>query len=128
VPIRNHTGLVGFLLALSTLGIASKAQGATDSPPTTVEARLSRLSQALRERSSEFAASDLPLEGDLLARGWADGRGNRGWVDGRRGGWVNGHGGSFVNSNPWRNGWLDRGGFFNHRPGWLNGGSFLNRR
>jgi rSAM-associated Gly-rich repeat protein len=45
---------------------------------------------------------------------WGDGR-RGGWLNGRRGGWVDGRGGSFVNANPWRNGWSDRGGFYNRR-------------
>ena len=45
---------------------------------------------------------------------WGDGR-RGGWVNGRRGTWVDGRGGSFANANPWRNGWSDRGGFYNRR-------------
>jgi rSAM-associated Gly-rich repeat protein len=125
VNIRNRTGLVGFLLALSTLSLPSATQAAT-SQAHSIEARLSRLSSAVRERMNQLP--DTTEEPSLQALGWADGRGSRAWVNSRVGGWADGHGGGFGNARPWRNGWADGGGFFNSRPGWGNGGSFINSR
>ncbi len=126
MKITNRTGLVGFFLVLAALSTAttSTAQAPTEQPKT-IEARLSRLSSAVRERANQLPnPSEEPT---LQALGWGDGRGGRGWVNSRRGGWGDGFGGSFVNVNPWRNGWADGGGFYNFRPGWINGGSFINR-
>lgn len=121
--ISNKTGLVGFLLALSAFGLTSTAQAASEEA-NPIEARLSRLSSAVRERVNQLPEGT--ADPSLQALGWGDG-GNRGWGNSRAGGWVDGRGGSFVNSRPWRNGWSDRGGFFNSRPRWGNGGGFLNR-
>jgi rSAM-associated Gly-rich repeat protein len=116
---------MGFLLALSALSITA-ATAATEPAPQTIEARLSRLTAAVRERAEQVPPSS---ESDRsIALGWADGRGRRGWVNGRVGGWGNGYRGGFANVNPWRNGWRD-GGFFNSNP-WRNGGfsNFRNYR
>jgi rSAM-associated Gly-rich repeat protein len=115
VNISNTTGLVGFLLVLSTLSISASAEAAA-TPLNTIEARLSRLATTVRERAEQLPEST--ENPDLLAIGWADGRG---------GAWGNGGGGGFINSRPWRNGWADGGGFWNSRPAWRNGGSFVNR-
>jgi rSAM-associated Gly-rich repeat protein len=123
VNISNKTGLVGFLLALSAFGVTTTAQAASDhSNP--IEARLNRLSSAVRERVNQLPEGT--ADPSLQALGWGDGRG-RGWVNSRVGGWGDGRGGGFVNARPWRNGWGDRGSFYNTRPSWGNGGSFLNR-
>jgi rSAM-associated Gly-rich repeat protein len=115
VKISNTTGLVGFLLVISALSIPASADAASDRP-STVEARLSRLSATVRERAEQLPEStENPA---LLALGWGDGRG---------GAWGNVGGGGFVNSRPWRNGWADGGSFWNSRPAWRNGGSFVNR-
>jgi len=124
VNIRNKTGLVGFLLALSAFGLTSTAQAASDEA-NPIEARLNRLSSAVRERVNKLPEGT--ADPSLQALGWGDGRG-RGWVNSRVGGWGDGRGGSFVNARPWRNGWSDGGSFFNSRPRWGNGGGFLNRR
>lgn len=95
----------------------------------TIEARLTRLSQAIHERANQL--SDLTTPDQRVAigwadgsgrdwangrgRGWADGYGDRGWTNTRGGGWGDGHGGGWANVNPWRNGWADRGGFYNYR-------------
>lgn len=125
--ITTRTSLVGFFLAVSALSLPAAAANSltpkTDAP--TIESRLSRLTQAIRERTEQLPeASDFTSE--EIAFGWGDGRGRRGWVNAGRGGWANGNRGGFINRNPWRNGWGDRGGFFNSRP-WGNSGSFLNR-
>ncbi len=51
--ISNKTGLVGFLLALSAFGLTSTAQAASDEA-NPIEARLSRLSSAVRERVNQL--------------------------------------------------------------------------
>lgn len=128
--ITTRTSLVGFLLAVSAFSLPvtattanspnAEAESASPTSPT-IESRLSRLTAALRERAEQLPEAS-EFNGDLeeIARGWANGRGGGGWVNANRGG--------FVNRNPWRNGWADRGSFFNSRPRWVNGGSFLNRR
>jgi rSAM-associated Gly-rich repeat protein len=123
VNISNKTGLVGFLLALSAFGVNTTAQAASDNS-NPIEARLNRLSSAVRERVNQLPEGT--ADPSLQALGWGDGRG-RGWVNSRVGGWGDGRGGGFVNARPWRNGWSDGGSFFNSRPSWGNGGSFLNR-
>jgi rSAM-associated Gly-rich repeat protein len=123
VNISNKTGLVGFLLALSAFGVTTTAQAASDHA-NPIEARLNRLSSAVRERVNQLPEGT--ADPSLQALGWGDGRG-RAWVNSRVGGWGDGRGGGFGNVRPWRNGWGDRGSFYNTRPSWGNGGSFLNR-
>lgn len=122
--ISNKTGLVGFLLALSAFSLPAPAQAASDHT-NPIEARLNRLSSAVRERVNQLPESS--TDPSLQALGWADGGRGRGWVNSRVGGWGDGRGGSFANARPWRNGWSDGGSFFNSRPRWGNGGGFLNR-
>lgn len=120
----TKTSLVGFLLALSTLSLPDAATATPPEKPT-IEGRLTRLTEAVRERESQLNHPSEPIEGQI-ARGWADGRG-RSWVNGRGLGWSNGNNwrnGNWRNGNNWRNGWSDRGGFFNNS----GGGGFLNRR
>jgi rSAM-associated Gly-rich repeat protein len=134
--ITTKTSLVGFLLALSTLALHEPAT-ATTPGKNTIEGRLTRLTDALRERESQLN-DPVELTEEEIARGWANGR-NRSWVNGRGVGWGDGRGRNWINSRPrwgdgfgggwlngnnWRNGWNDRGGFFNNR----GGGSFLNSR
>lgn len=98
---------------------------------SSIDHRLARLTAALRERAAQLPESAASPEAsspeDLMIAGWANGRGGA-WVNTGRGGWADGRGNrGFVNVNPWRNGWGDRGGFFNHNP-WRNGGGgWLNR-
>ncbi|WP_026735899.1 GrrA/OscA1 family cyclophane-containing rSAM-modified RiPP [Fischerella sp. PCC 9605] len=133
MTITTGTGLVGFLLALSALSVppaqVTTNQTLTQYSASTIEARLNRITTAIRERQTQrqgFSESGIEK---LIAAGWADGDGKdwvngrgRGWADGdgrdwvnsRVGGWGDGHGGGFANANPWRNGWADGGGFYNH--------------
>ncbi len=134
MAIPSRTGLVALLLILAAFNLPD-AQAASSTAKHTVAGerptigdRLTRLTTALRERESQVDVTAPPPE--LVAIGWGDGRGGRGWVNSRVGGWGDGRGPSFANFNPWRNGWADGGGFYNYRPGggWLNGGgSFVNR-
>ncbi len=129
---------VGLLLAVSTLATSVKAEATSEPLAASIESRLSRLTEAIKERGVNPHAD--PMEGNLQARGWANG--NRGsWVNVGGGGFAN-RPGSFINRSPWRNGsawrnggsgpsfanrnWGDGGRFYNHSP-WRNGGSFYNR-
>lgn len=129
MDITTRTSLVGFLLAVSALSLPAAAANSPTSEiattPQTVESRLSRLTEAIRERTQQLPEASA-FTSDEIAFGWGDGRGRRGWVNTRGGGWVNSNRGGFANRNPWRNGWGDRGSFFNSRP-WGNRGSFINR-
>ncbi len=120
MKIATKAGLVGFLLALGTLHgtSASAATKSSAEPPKTqtVETRLSRLTEAIRDREAQLPdINELGPEPAILA-GWLNGRGG-GFVNRRGGGgFVNRRGGGgFLNSNPWRNGWRDGGGFWNRR-------------
>ena len=113
MKINTRTGLMGFLLALSTLNTPTATATSQDigikHQGLTIETRLSRLTAAIKERESQLQDSAKPGEDRLLAGSFA----NR-----------------FVNTNPWRNGWRDRGGFWNsgfRNGGFRNGGGFLNR-
>uniref|UniRef100_B8HSH8 RSAM-associated Gly-rich repeat protein n=1 Tax=Cyanothece sp. (strain PCC 7425 / ATCC 29141) TaxID=395961 RepID=B8HSH8_CYAP4 len=137
--ITTYTGLVGFLLALATLN-TSLAQAAPPSSTSSIAARLDRLTAVIKEREAASGLDRPELEQRLAGfangsggrgavtgpagRGWADGNNGRGWGNAGVGGWGNGaSGGGFVNVNPWRNTWVNGGGFYNYSPGWVNGGA-----
>lgn len=107
--ISTRTGLVGFLLALAALN-APPATAATQadeiqSPSQTIESRLNRLTDAIRDREIQLNITTPELE-QLIAGGFANRSGGGGFVN-RSGG------GGFINANPWRDGWRDGGGFWN---------------
>jgi rSAM-associated Gly-rich repeat protein len=122
-----RSGLFGFLLLLAALapspGMAasSAGSGTTASAPNSalleqaadehVEARLRRISAALRERDPAAASPTKPSPDTKLAWVFANGPG----VGFRNGGWGNGG---------FRNGGFGNGGFRNG--GWGNGGGFRN--
>lgn len=134
MKITTTTGLIGFLLALSTLNVPEASATVTPEPETTqtIDARLAAITEALKTKT-QFATSEsllsLPAgmaeEMMMAAIGWGNGRGgvawgnsgngfrNGGWGNGgfRNGGWGNG---GFRN-NGWGNGWRDGGGFINFR-------------
>ena len=135
---QTRIGLVSFLLAFAALKApAAEAhpsmpadsalptteavntdenlkQNSEPSSEQTVESRLSRLTELIREREQQLDADPLSAD-ELLAKGFLDGD-DRGWRRSRHSGWADGaHGGDFRNSNPWRNGWRDGGSFFNWR-------------
>lgn len=103
--ITTRSGLVGFLLALSALSVpTASATSSQPSLPTdaaqTIEGRLSRLSDAIRQRESALPENSA-MPADLVARSaWGNG-GGRGFINGgfRNGGWLNGfrNGGGFYN-------------------------------
>ncbi|MFN5119452.1 MAG: GrrA/OscA1 family cyclophane-containing rSAM-modified RiPP [Cyanobacteriota bacterium] len=126
MSITSRTSLLGFLLALSALG-APSAQATSSPLPATlasgqsqpsIEARLRRITAALREQEGQRQPGD--QESMLISAGFVNGRGG-GWVNTPHyGGFSNhpyygtGHfvngGGGFVNARP-------GGGFVNARPG-----------
>lgn len=92
----------------------------------TIEARLARIQSTIKNIGSDLGDGQGPETPVETALGWGNGRGGGTFVNTGRGGWGNGRGGGgFGNINPWRNGWGDRGGFYNRR--WPNGGGFINR-
>ncbi len=127
MSINTRSGLFAFLMVLATLqvpaGQASAGAGA-EAPgnPTTagsIEARLQRISAALRDRE---------LQAGIDAAPGADLRLAAGFVNGGRGGWGNSRYGGFGNAHPYYGGGVGflngNGGFRNG--GFLNGGGFRN--
>ena len=137
-----RSGLFGFLLILGAVAPAAgwAASGAADvpassealaaprasSPPeASVEARLQRISAALRQRDGGVVAPD-----QGASRPDGDGRLALTFVNGGRPAWVNGgfrnggfRNGGWMNGGGWRNG----GGFINGvNPGFRNGGGWRN--
>lgn len=125
MAITTRTRLLGYLLALAVVSAVPETAAAAGAEPrgddaASVDARLSRIARALQERTEAPPAAGSPSAADpLLAYGWADGRGNRGWVNTRYGGAARGGRGSWVNAHPYygprrvfANG---GGGFYNAR-------------
>ena len=132
MSINTRSGLFAFLMVLATLqipaGQASAGAGAeAPSNPATagsIEARLQRISAALREQQ---------LQGGMEAAAGENLRLAAGFVNGGRGGWGNSRYGGFGNAHPYYgggvgflngNGGFRNGGFRNG--GFLNGGGFRN--
>lgn len=128
MQITTKTGLVGFFLVLSTLNMPAsnatvKTTDSSTNAPVTIESRLSRIAETLKDRQTELQENLDPLEYEgYVAIGWANGRRGSwvdsrrgtGWADGRRGGgWADGGRGSWVNGG--RGGWRDGGRFVNYR-------------
>jgi rSAM-associated Gly-rich repeat protein len=134
----NQLSWTAFLVAIAGVTSASAQAATVDhhglGQGTTIESRIARISSTLKNsadqtdfsESSSANASQSPETPMQVAIGWGNGRGGGTFVNLGRGGWGNaGGGGGFGNINPWRNGWGDRGGFYNRR--WPNGGGFINR-
>lgn len=127
----TQLGWTAFIVAIAGLTTPPAAQ-AIDAPPSNqtnnsngVESRLARIQSTLKNSGADFNPQEIPQNPPKTALGWGNGRGGGTFVNSRRGGWGDGRGGrGFANINPWRNGWGDRGGFYNR--GWPNGG-FVNR-
>jgi rSAM-associated Gly-rich repeat protein len=136
MSINTRSGLFAFLMVLATLqfpaGQASAGAGAeapgnpapAGSITGSIEARLQRISAALREQQ---------LQGGMEAAAGTDLRLATGFVNGGRGGWGNSRYGGFGNGHPYYgggvgflngNGGFRNGGFRNG--GFLNGGGFRN--
>ena len=129
MPQSRSAGLLAFLLALPPLALVAPpaaeaaataaAPQASPAPGEAMEARLRRLSEAIRSRAEHLPADQRgAVEGEpwLAAGAWGNGRG-RGWVNR---GWPNRvQGGSYYGRPVWAN----------FRPGWgnfRNGPGFLN--
>ena len=122
MSINTRSGLFAFLMVLATLQIPA---GQASAGAGSIEARLQRISAALREQG---------LQGDMDATApGADLRLAAGFVNGGRGGWGNSRYGGFGNAHPYYgggvgflngNGGFRNGGFRNG--GFLNGGGFRN--
>lgn len=117
MSINTRSGLFAFLMVLATLQIPA---GQASAGAGSIEARLQRISAALREQG---------LQGDMDATApGADLRLAAGFVNGGRGGWGNSRYGGFGNAHPYYGGGAGflngNGGFRNG--GFLNGGGFRN--
>lgn len=125
-----RSGLFGFLLILGAVAPSAgwTASGAADAPASSeslalatpqasmppdanVEARLQRISAALRQRDGGVVAPD-----QGASRSDGDGRLALTFVNGGRPAWVNG---GFRNGGFRNGGWVNGGG-------WRNGGGFVN--
>lgn len=113
----NRAGFLGLLLVLSAI-TAPGAMAASSA--SSIDARLSRISAALRERQQP-----LPEGAEQAAAQPGDERLAFGFLNGPGLGWGNAPAyGGFGNYNPYYGG-FGNGGFGNYRPAWGNGG-FLN--
>ncbi len=125
----NQTSWIGFLITIAALNAPSVGAIAVGAPSVsatqpsltnsansnTLESRLARLATTLKEKENQVADTTQPQSPTEVARGWLNGAGRRGFVNGRRGGWADGYRGGFGNIHPWRNGWRDGGGFYRYR-------------
>lgn len=148
MSLPSRSGLLGFLLALPTLGLPTSNAALNPTPdpalpleatteieqaPTplpSVEARLQRLAEVIRSQEQNLAPGDRPAEDMLTAAVWGNGNGRNAFVNGHpyygRPGFLNGgggwrNGGNFLNGGGWRNGgaaWRNGGG----GSAWRNGG------
>jgi rSAM-associated Gly-rich repeat protein len=126
----TQLGWTAFIVAIasvtSTTAQAVTIENHSSSPNSTIESRIARIQSTLKNSNADLVDGQLPEMPIKTAIGWGNGRGGGTFVNLGRGGWGNGGGGGgFGNINPWRNGWGDRGGFYNRR--WPNGGGFINR-
>lgn len=128
----TQLGWTAFIVAIASVTATPAQAFNTDTVQTqaetsnTIEARLARIQSTIKTTTADLADGQLPEAPLETAIGWGNGRGGGTFVNTGRGGWGNGRGGgSFGNINPWRNGWGDRGGFYDRR--WPNGGGFINR-
>ncbi len=105
---------MGFLLAVSALNVstanATTEQLTSAQTSPTIESRLSRITDAMKQREIEQPEASERKAGDQTTAQWLNGR--RGGFGNRRGG------GGFLNRR-----WGDGGRFYNYR----GGGGFLNR-
>jgi rSAM-associated Gly-rich repeat protein len=129
LKITARAGLVGFLLALSTLSISAAAAEPVVQPmPSTasVEDRLNRIAAAIRQRETQLQDPSLTLtDADrLMAYGFADGSKGGSFNQAYRGGTATTPaGGTFNNYHGGAAGWKDGWGFAN---GAYGGAAFKN--
>lgn len=97
--ITTNTGLLGFLLTLSALSIPAVSSKAIASP--SIEVRLHRITEAIRERESQWQEGTNLESPPLTARGFADGSRGGAWNQYARGSTATGAGGgAFANAHP----------------------------
>jgi rSAM-associated Gly-rich repeat protein len=114
MQFSSKVTFVGFLLAISTLGWstanATSEIAIAESQSLTIENRLSRLTEVMKERGIEVSPNADTTSGQEIAGAWRNGGG--GFANNRGGGgFINNRGGGgFVNSR-----WSDGGSFFNSR-------------
>ena len=106
MQITTRVSFVGFLLAVSALNV-STANATTQQPRSaqtspTIESRLSRITDAMKEREIEQPEASERQAGEQTTAQWLNAP----------------VGGGFLNRR-----WGDGGRFYNHR----GGGGFLNR-
>ncbi len=135
MKISTTAGLVGFLLALSSLNIPkaeAKVQNSTHNNQSSIESRLGRIAKVIKEKENEAEISldnDSPYIAGTFLNSGNRGIGflnrtpsfrnyNNGWRNGGVTGWRNGGGGGFVNGG---SGFRNGGG-----SGFRNGGGFRN--
>jgi rSAM-associated Gly-rich repeat protein len=115
LEISTKIGLVGFFLALSALNIPVALATVKTPESTTIESRLSRITETLKQRENQLQEKpEAPQPGEQIAVAWRNGGGRSGWINrGSGGSWGNGS--SWRNGGGWRNGWGDGGRFINSR-------------
>jgi rSAM-associated Gly-rich repeat protein len=128
MTIRSRAGLLGFLFSMAALSQPATAVSSVSEAPAealgsqvSIETRLSRIAEAVRQRQTRLGAHD----------GWLPGAEVQvaGFANGARGGAVRGpSGGGFVNGHPYYGG--PARGFVNGGGGFVNaayrGGGFVN--
>jgi rSAM-associated Gly-rich repeat protein len=114
MKISSKAGLVGFLLALSSLNIpradAKRENPTSESPHISVESRLSKISKNIKEQENQAMianqSNEILLAAAFLNHSPSFRNNNHGWINGVKG-------------------WINHGSFANKSGG---GGSFINRR
>ncbi|MBC1262250.1 rSAM-associated Gly-rich repeat protein [Synechococcus sp. BSF8S] len=125
MEINTRSAMLAWILALAALcpvpaiGAVLADSGLSESDR--VDRRLSRISEALRAQQASLRDDVMPVIDERLAFGWADGKGNRGWVNTRYGGAARGSRGSWGNARRYYGG--PRRAFANGGGGFYNGGS-----
>lgn len=130
MSVPNRAGFLGLLLVLSAITApGATAASMAASTAHSIDARLSRISAALRERQP-LTDTDAAVASQERGSQQMDGRLAFGFLNGPRLGWGNAPAyGGFGNYHPYYGGgggFLNGGGGFgNYAPAWGNGG-FLN--
>jgi rSAM-associated Gly-rich repeat protein len=138
MAITNKITFVGFLLAVSTLSVAQAKASSQLTPSdaiiTTIEFRLSRITQAMQQRGIDAVDTSQEATETQIAGGFGNRSGGGGAFGNRSGGGggfgnVGGGGGGFANRSGGGGGFANvgggGGGFANRA--WSDGGSFFNR-
>ncbi len=127
MKITTTAGLVGFLLALSTINLSkaeATVQNSTNPSHSSIESRLGRIAKVIREKENEAEGSlDSNIEDLYIAGGFANKSGAGGFANGG-GGFANKSGaGGFANKSG-AGGFANGGGGFANKSGT---GTFANK-